>query len=114
MPDLTILMPVYNEEERVREAIEHALGVEYPFTVELLIVDDGSVDGTPAILSLYADRDDVRVVRLPANRGKGAALRAGVQEARGRYTGILDADLEYQARDLVGLMQPLLEEKANA
>ena len=113
-PDLTILMPVFNEEERVREAIEHALGVDYPFGVELLVVDDGSTDGTPEILAAYEDRPEVRVMRLPVNGGKGCALRAGVQEARGTWTGILDADLEYQARDLVGLMQPLLEEKANA
>ncbi|HEV2815052.1 MAG TPA: glycosyltransferase family 2 protein [Solirubrobacteraceae bacterium] len=113
-PDLTILMPVYNEEERVREAIEHALGTEYPFSFELLIVDDGSTDGTPAIYAEYASRPEVRALRLDPNRGKGAALQAGVQEARGRYTAILDADLEYQAADLVPLLEPLLEGKANA
>ncbi|HEX2086627.1 MAG TPA: glycosyltransferase family 2 protein [Solirubrobacteraceae bacterium] len=113
-PDLTILMPVYNEEGRVREAIERTLGAEYPFTYELLVVDDGSTDGTPAILAEYESQPSVRVLRLSPNRGKGAALRAGVQEARGRYTGVLDADLEYQADDLVPLLRPLLEGKANA
>lgn len=107
-------MPVYNEEERVGEAIEHTLAVEYPFSVELLIVDDGSTDGTPAILASYEGRERVRLMRLPANGGKGSALRVGVQAARGRYTGILDADLEYQAGDLVPLLQPLLDGKANA
>lgn len=113
-PDLTILMPVFNEEERVRDAIEHALGVDYPFTYELLVVDDGSTDATPAILADYERDDRVRILGLSPNRGKGAALRAGVQAARGRYTGILDADLEYQAVDLVPLLQPLLDGKANA
>jgi dolichol-phosphate hexosyltransferase len=113
-PDLTILMPVYNEEERVGAAIEHALGVEYPFTVELLIVDDGSTDATPSILASHAGDERVRVLTQPANRGKGAALRAGVQAARGRYTGVLDADLEYLADDLIDLMKPLLEGRANA
>lgn len=115
-PDLTILMPVYNEEERVGDAIEDALGVAYPFSVELLVVDDGSSDGTPAILARHAERapDTVRVLRQEPNRGKGAALIAGVQAARGRFTGILDADLEYRADDLIPLMEPLLGGRANA
>ncbi len=113
-PELTILMPVFNEQERVRDAIEHTLAVEYPFSYELLVVDDGSTDRTPAILAEYDGRDGVRVLRLEPNRGKGAALRVGVQAARGRYTGILDADLEYQAEDLIPLLAPLLEGKANA
>lgn len=113
-PDLTILMPVYNEEERVAAAVEHTLGVDYPFSIELLIVDDGSSDRTPEILSAYAGDPLVRLMRLDPNRGKGAALRAGVQAARGRFTGILDADLEYLAEDLIPLMEPLLDGKANA
>lgn len=114
VPDLTILMPVFNEEQRVGTAIEHALGVEYPFSVELLIVDDGSSDRTPEILASHLSDPRVRVMRLDPNRGKGAALRAGVHEARGRYTGILDADLEYSPEDLLPLMEPLLDGKANA
>jgi glycosyltransferase involved in cell wall biosynthesis len=107
-------MPVFNEEARVQAAIDHALGVDYPFSTELLIVDDGSTDRTPEIVAGNEQREQVRTLRLGVNRGKGAALRAGVQEARGEYTAILDADLEYRADDLVPLLEPLLEGRANA
>jgi len=114
-PTLTILTPVYNEEERLPIAIGHALGVDYPFSYELLLVDDGSSDRTPEIIAkAVAEHDHVRSLRLDPNRGKGAALIAGVQEARGTYTAVLDADLEYRADDLIPLMEPLLEGRANA
>ena len=112
-PDLTILMPIYNEDERLPTAIEQALGVEYPFTTELLLVDDGSSDRTPQIVAEATARDGVRSLRLDPNRGKGAALIAGVQQARGRYTAVLDADLEYRPEDLLPLMKPLLEGRSN-
>ena len=106
-------MPVFNEEDRLPVAIEHALSVDYPFETELLIVDDGSTDRTPEIIA-SAVGPGVRSLRLDPNRGKGAALIAGVQEARGEWTGVLDADLEYRAEDLIPLMKPLLEGRANA
>ena len=107
-------MPVFNEEDRLRAAIEHALSVDYPFSTELLIVDDGSTDGTPAIIASASSREGVRSLRLDPNRGKGSALIAGVQDARGEWTGVLDADLEYRAEDLIPLMKPLLEGRSNA
>ena len=107
-------MPVFNEEDRLGAAIEHALSVDYPFTTELLIVDDGSTYRTPEIIAEAVERHGVRSLRLDPNRGKGAALVAGVQEARGDYTGVLDADLEYRAEDLVALLSPLLQGRANA
>ena len=118
MPDqgdatLTVLMPVYNERERASTAIERTLGVEYPFSIELLIVDDGSTDGTREILDRYGERPEVRILHHERNAGKGKALRTGIQSARGEYIGILDADLEYSPEDLIPMLEPLLEGRAN-
>ena len=113
-PDLTILIPVFNEEERLASALEQTLAVEFPFSVELLVVDDGSSDRTPEILRGFEERGDVRVIRHARNAGKGAALRTGIRQARGEFTGVLDADLEYLPEDLVGLMEPLSDGRANA
>jgi dolichol-phosphate hexosyltransferase len=108
---LSILMPVFNEEERVGEAVKQALAVEYPCDVELVVVDDGSRDGTPEILGGH---DDLRlqVVTHPRNRGKGAAIRTAVGAATGDYLVILDADLEYDPQDIPVLLQPVLDGRA--
>jgi glycosyltransferase involved in cell wall biosynthesis len=110
MTDLTIVMPVYNERETVRDAISRTLAIDYPVeSVELLIVDDGSTDGTRELLAEGDWPDEVRVIEHERNRGKGAALRTGFDNAEGTYSAILDADLEYDPADLPKLMQPLLE-----
>ena len=103
---LTIVMPVYNEEARVGAAIKQVLEVDFPCDYELVIVDDGSTDGTPAILSSIDD-PRVRVIRQ-RNQGKGAAVRTGAAEARGESMVILDADLEYDPRDIPRLLEPVL------
>jgi glycosyltransferase involved in cell wall biosynthesis len=103
---LSVVMPCYNEEATVQAAAKRVL--ESPFTQELIIVDDGSTDGTAqAIESL--DDPRVRVFRLPENRGKGAALRKGFAEAQGRFVVIQDADLEYDPEDYAVLLEPLIE-----
>jgi glycosyltransferase involved in cell wall biosynthesis len=103
---LSVVMPCYNEEATVQAAAKRVL--ESPYTQELIIVDDGSTDGTAqAIESL--DDPRVRVFKLPENRGKGAALRKGFAEARGRYVVIQDADLEYDPEDYAVLLEPLIE-----
>jgi glycosyltransferase involved in cell wall biosynthesis len=111
---LSILMPVYNERERVEEAIVQVLATELPSEFELIVVDDGSTDGTREILR---ERDwDGRVRRFehPDNRGKGAAVQTALGEARGEFAAIFDADLEYDPCDLGLLMPPLLDGRANA
>jgi len=108
---LSILMPVYNEEERVADAVKQALDVDYPCEVELVVVDDGSRDGTADILSRLDDAR-VRVVTHPRNLGKGAAIRDAVTHATGDYMVILDADLEYDPQDIPRLLAPVLDERA--
>jgi glycosyltransferase involved in cell wall biosynthesis len=108
---LSILMPVYNEEARLPEALKQALAIDYPCDVELVVVDDGSADGTGEILA-RVDDSRVRVVKHQRNQGKGAAIRTGVQQASGDYLVILDADLEYDPQDIPRLLAPVLDGRA--
>jgi glycosyltransferase involved in cell wall biosynthesis len=108
---LSILMPVYNEEARLPEALKQALAIDYPCDVELVIVNDGSADGTGEILT-RVDDTRVRVVTHARNQGKGAAIKTGVQQAAGDYLVILDADLEYDPQDIPRLLEPVLDGRA--
>jgi glycosyltransferase involved in cell wall biosynthesis len=105
---LSILMPVYNEAERVAEALKQALAVPYPCEIEMVVVDDGSTDETAEILARMDD-PRLRVVTHPRNAGKGAAIKTAVDSARGEYMVILDADLEYDPQDIPKLLAPVLE-----
>jgi glycosyltransferase involved in cell wall biosynthesis len=108
---LSILMPVYNEEDRIADAVKQALDVQYPAEIEMVIVDDGSRDGTAEILSALGDAR-LRVINHPRNRGKGAAIRTAVDNATGDYMVILDADLEYDPQDIPKLLEPVLDGRA--
>jgi glycosyltransferase involved in cell wall biosynthesis len=110
---LSILMPVYNERERVEKAIAEVLETELPSEFELIVVDDGSTDGTREILRGRDWGDRVRLVEHDHNQGKGAAVLTGLEYARGDYSAIFDADLEYDPQDLGLLMPPLLDGRAN-
>jgi glycosyltransferase involved in cell wall biosynthesis len=111
--DLTILMPVFNERGTIEAAIHDALGADLPVAArQLVIIDDGSTDGTREWLAAAALPDNVEVVLHPKNKGKGAAIRTGLDHARGTYSAILDADLEYAAADLGPVLEPLLANKA--
>lgn len=105
--DVTVLMPVYNERATVERAIGGVLDAGISDSLELLIVDDGSSDGTRELLRETEWPPAVRVVYHEKNRGKGAAVRTGVQEAQGRWTTIMDADLEYDPTDIALLLEPL-------
>jgi dolichol-phosphate hexosyltransferase len=111
---LSILMPVYNERERVERAINEVLATELPADFELIVVDDGSTDGTSDILRGGDWDGRVRLVEHPENRGKGAAVQTALSQAQGEYAAIFDADLEYDPADLGLLMPPLLDGRANA
>jgi dolichol-phosphate hexosyltransferase len=111
---LSILMPVYNERERVERAIAEVLDTQLPTEFELIVVDDGSTDGTREILRGGQWDPRVRLFEHPENRGKGAAIQTALAEARGDYSAIFDADLEYDPSDLGLLMPPLLDGRTNA
>jgi len=107
--DLSILMPVFNERATVEAAIDDALTAELPVTGrELIVVDDGSTDGTRELLGSRTWPDNVRVVFHPANQGKGAAVRTALGHASCEFAAILDADLEYRASDLAEVLEPLV------
>ena len=111
---LSILMPVYNERATLEQAVEDALSAELPVdSRQLVIVEDGSTDGTRDLLRETTWPDGVTVVYHERNRGKGAALRTGLEHATGDLAAILDADLEYRAADLAPLLQPLLDGEAH-
>jgi len=111
---LSILMPVYNERERVQRAIAEVLDTELPSDIELIIVDDGSTDGTRELLRQGSWDDRVRLLEHEHNQGKGAAIQTALSQARGDLSAIFDADLEYDPADLGLLMPPLMDGRANA
>ncbi len=111
---LSILMPVYNERERVHAAITEVLQTELPAEFELIVVEDGATDGTRESLQNGDWEPRVRLLEHPVNLGKGAAVRTGLEQARGDLAAIFDADLEYDPRDLAVLMPPLLDGRTNA
>jgi dolichol-phosphate hexosyltransferase len=111
---LSILMPVYNELTTVERAIDDALSAELPVASrQLVLIDDGSTDGTRELLQGRELPDTVTLVLHEKNRGKGAALQTGLKHATGTWSAILDADLEYRAADLGPLLEPLLAGKAH-
>ena len=103
---LSILMPVYNEERTIIQAIEAVLATEYPCDIELLVVDDGSTDQTPMLLAQVND-PRVRIHRHPVNRGKGAALLSAASLATGTHVLPFDADLEYSPDDIPRMLAPI-------
>jgi glycosyltransferase involved in cell wall biosynthesis len=106
-------MPVYNERGTIEAAIADVLSVELPLERQLVVVDDGSTDGTKELLQKTTWPDGVKVVFHDKNQGKGAAVRTALQHANGDFSAVLDADLEYRAADLVPMLAPLLAGEAN-
>jgi glycosyltransferase involved in cell wall biosynthesis len=112
---LSVLMPVYNESRTLRAIIRRVLTSPVELPMELVCVDDGSIDASVTILESLASTDPrIRVFRQPRNMGKGAAIRRAVQEMRGDIALIQDADLEYDPADYPALLAPILQGKADA
>jgi glycosyltransferase involved in cell wall biosynthesis len=104
---LSVIIPVYNEAESINKIIERVLKTK--LADEILVVDDGSTDGTRALLAKLDGKNGVRVILHEMNQGKGAAVRTGLQIASGEVLLIQDADLEYDPRDYPILLKPLKE-----
>jgi len=111
---LSILMPVYNEAATVQRAIAEVLAAELPVDFELIVVDDGSTDGTREILRREEWPERVTRLEHEANQGKGAAIRTALGHASGKWAAIFDADLEYDPNDLALLLPPLVDGRSNA
>lgn len=109
---LSVVMPVYNEYATVKNAIERVLAVELPIEKELIVVDDGSIDGTRDILKPINDTR-VTIIYHEKNQGKGAALKTGFSNVKGDIVIIQDADLEYDPSDYINLVNPILYGKAD-
>ena len=112
---LSIVVPVYNEVRTVRAVIERLIAIDLPVAREIIIVNDGSTDGTREVLDSVGIRDPgsgIRVIHVEQNAGKGAAIRRGFTEATGTIVAIQDADLELDPQQLSALVAPILSGKA--
>ncbi len=106
-PLLTVIIPVYNEAQTLTSLVERVLAV--PIDKEIIAVDDGSSDDSPQLLAELASTRKVRAFAHPVNRGKGAAIRTALREARGQQIIIQDADLEYDPAEFESLLGPLTD-----
>jgi glycosyltransferase involved in cell wall biosynthesis len=112
---LSILMPVYNERATASRAVDEVLAADLSIDgVELIVVDDGSTDGTAELLEERDWPEGATLVRHERNRGKGAAIRTALEQASGEYVAIMDADLEYDVQDIEKLLEPLAAGDADA
>ena len=108
---LSVIVPVYNERNTVVEILRRMRAVELPIDREFVVVDDGSTDGTRSVLPQLGD-STVKIVLQPENRGKGAAIRTGLEHVTGDLVLIQDADLEYDPEDWPKLLKPVLRGRA--
>lgn len=111
-PLVSVVMPCFNERPTIVASIQRVL--DAPFNKEIVLVDDGSTDGTRDVLATELEKlPNVRVFYQDVNRGKGAALRRGFQEAKGDIIIVQDCDLEYDPREIPKVVQPILDGDAD-
>jgi glycosyltransferase involved in cell wall biosynthesis len=104
---VSVIIPVFNEVATIREVIRRV--EEQPYELDIVVVDDGSTDGTGALLRETEWPANVRIFEHPSNAGKGAAIRTAVQHVRGDVTIIQDADLEYNPSDFATVLRPIVD-----
>ena len=110
---LSIIVPVYNEEATVQRVIERLLSIDLPIGREILVVNDGSTDGTRRVLDALPEvPGTLRIVHAEVNGGKGRAIRTGFEQARGTIVAIQDADLELDPAQLKDLIAPIVAGQA--
>jgi glycosyltransferase involved in cell wall biosynthesis len=111
---LSIIVPVYNEESTVGAVIDRLLTIDLPVAREVLVVNDGSTDGTRRVLdALPPHGDTLRIVHAARNGGKGRAIRTGFEQARGTIVAIQDADLELDPAQIASLVEPILKRETS-
>jgi glycosyltransferase involved in cell wall biosynthesis len=108
-PDLTIVVPAYDERETILRVIRRLR--DLPYTLQIIVIDDCSPDGTGDLVA--AEAPDVELYRHAVNRGKGAALRTGFEHAHGKIVIVQDADLEYDSADIPSIIDPILQGHAD-
>ena len=108
---ISIIIPIYNEEELIEKVLARVRTL--PIEKELILVDDHSTDRTPEILATEAKKPGTVVLRHEVNRGKGAAIRTGLEHATGEILIVQDADLEYRPEEIPDVLQPILDGRCN-
>lgn len=107
---LSVIIPVYNEKPTLEILVKKVLAVKIP--KEIILVDDGSTDGSRELVKKLSNLSGIRAIFHPRNQGKGMAIRSGIKEASGDYIIIQDADLEYDPQDYFKLLKPIKDGKA--
>jgi glycosyltransferase involved in cell wall biosynthesis len=108
-PLISIVVPVYNEARTVASVIDRLIAIDLPAPREILVVNDGSTDGTREVLNQITQRPELRIIHAEKNGGKGSAIRIGFAKASGTIVAIQDADLELDPAQLAALVQPILD-----
>ncbi len=112
---LSVIIPVYNEEATVEASARRVRAIGDTLDLEIIAIDDGSADGTRAVLERLRDQGVIdQLLVHEENRGKGAAVRNGIQAATGRALVVQDADLEYDPAELPRLLEPIRQDLADA
>ena len=111
---ISVVMPIYNEADSIDRIVARVLELQDPVVHELIVVDDGSSDGSERKAVAWVERDlRVQFFQQPENRGKGAALRRGFSEVTGDVMIVQDADLEYDPCEYPRLLQPIIDDRAD-
>lgn len=108
-PLISIVVPVFNEAKTVADVIQRLIAIDLPAPREILVVNDGSTDGTRHVLDQIVQRPELRIIHADKNGGKGSAIRIGFARATGTIVAIQDADLELDPAQLAGLVKPILD-----